>query len=884
MTIKVFGCSAFGLRDCVWLPEGAITEKDLFLADAVLPKNPFDPIRTGEEAEKERIHTGLTWPPETIVAIDNPLRRVPIPCVWKLLVDAGDSNVRWNTGEGISFPLGKIIAAHVKRIFKDAGYLGGKNERMVVPIPNHLDEFGQESILKSLSKYTDNNVNLLWRPVSAAIAWLDKVQDNLPEPREDDTILIIYLGPDGIEFTPFKLREKKHQQKRFIIPLRSRPHRYINFTGADWAGAVIQSEFSLNTSQPGAFWQAFTSFPETWQAIAQDEWWKKNQDLPRPWNRGGTWTYWQPSANLNEKIWKVSVKESEVLSELLKRSCPKRHQIKEYSGKNWGEFLQSEFEKELSLIKSGRLQGVILCGPLAPQVIPPWIKESEELLQSLNFNLTLSHKPRIKTIWVPDKNHDPIAQGAYLFGYRLTHSEPTYLDTLPSLKILAVEQGEFDWVNLVAETECEGGQTYKNVIKNKFFLKGDENNLVTYLQKGEHSGQQIRDRNGLKYKKSTIHFLAMPGEDTKLDLHVAMRPAHGMAQVEIIPKQKEFLKGRKVFLDYSFMKETDELPEQQLGWPELQQIKTLNDPDILEDYLINEFLNRSVKDTQYLHSLNEAKKIWTQAAKDERNNYCKKIDQNGKAGCAIAQEVITNITQKLEQDFESFENDLLVGRGNRERFIEQMIIRGSWLWLSTPDCIVQKLKFILKQDIYINNPGRWNYFIEASSRCFSKTEFINILFKAIHKRIQSPPQNGGIPFPINSARAIYRVLIYRANGHEGLNEKLITAFLNQSILMLRTEVNRTNLDRKFFQAVLLFSYLLRYRKKNPDFLNPDKKENKAIFDDVFELLDTAQRWFNRNYNPARAHRLKQALENIKNFMYYKGTPGLIHIITDEAEG
>ncbi len=37
--MKVFGCSAFGFRDCVSLPDGVITGKDLYLADAVLPRN-----------------------------------------------------------------------------------------------------------------------------------------------------------------------------------------------------------------------------------------------------------------------------------------------------------------------------------------------------------------------------------------------------------------------------------------------------------------------------------------------------------------------------------------------------------------------------------------------------------------------------------------------------------------------------------------------------------------------------------------------------------------------------------------------------------------------------------------------------------------------------
>ena len=50
----VLGISAFGLSDWVARPGVGIHNSGFFLADAVLPTNPFGRIRTGWEAEGER--------------------------------------------------------------------------------------------------------------------------------------------------------------------------------------------------------------------------------------------------------------------------------------------------------------------------------------------------------------------------------------------------------------------------------------------------------------------------------------------------------------------------------------------------------------------------------------------------------------------------------------------------------------------------------------------------------------------------------------------------------------------------------------------------------------------------------------------------------------
>ena len=159
----VQGLSAFGLNDCVFQLDAAEpTELGFYLADAVLPMNPFGHICIGDEAEGERIHTGLYWPPEARIQPSEPLRRVPIPIAWRVFVEAGDRTIRWNVGRGISFPLSRILANHVVGLMTNklqdhddlqlkSGSRKTKRSLQVIAIPNNLDEFGQEALLREFT-------------------------------------------------------------------------------------------------------------------------------------------------------------------------------------------------------------------------------------------------------------------------------------------------------------------------------------------------------------------------------------------------------------------------------------------------------------------------------------------------------------------------------------------------------------------------------------------------------------------------------------------------------------------------------------------------------------------------------------------------------------
>jgi len=202
---KRTGVAAFGLGDTVSSQAGPCQGSGFFLADVVLPQDPLGALRAGKEAEAERVHSGLSWPKEAQIELGKPLRRVPVPCAWNLFVEAGDTTARWNVRLG-SFPLADRscraclhAASRYRRGADDA-------DELVVTIPDHLAEYGQTALLQELRhRLPRSEIRLLWRPVAAALTWLEAVRGDLGTvDAARDWLAVVYLGADGIECTGFE--------------------------------------------------------------------------------------------------------------------------------------------------------------------------------------------------------------------------------------------------------------------------------------------------------------------------------------------------------------------------------------------------------------------------------------------------------------------------------------------------------------------------------------------------------------------------------------------------------------------------------------------------------------------------------------------------------
>ncbi len=952
---RIFGCSAFGLDDAIVSPEESF-HLGFYLADALLPTSSLDSILTGDQAESERLNSGLPWPPEARVERTRCLRRVPIACAWRALVEAGDSSIRWSLDGGISFPIARILATHVTDLLTAGGLRTDGNDMAVVAIPNDLDEYGQDGLLKELHHKGLNNIQLIWRPIAAALAWLDDVGEEFPNKLgDDDHLHVLYLGSDAIEAATFRLRIKPHNNGLFyVLPRRDRPESDLPLTGFDWAGRIIQDNFS--DLDDCAFWRAFTCFPEIWEALAGREW--NSKELPRVWSQGREWTLWNPDKeHVRASIKSTSCKISGQLRGILGRSIRLAGHTKlDSSNGSWIDALSAELNRFANCLPEGRLRGMIVCGPLASQFLLSTVRPALDHLLRRGLNLPDDLAiPSVNGLWLPPANIDPVARGAAVYGRRLLEGKPTYLDTLPPLSILAHHQGHNIWVPLVNEVEVSGGEDYENEITGQFKLKGGQHGLDVFLCKSkkdtndkmeiddarcngklgitycrlkllrkvvlnlgaiekvknrfpgksakdhyardyaeelfsEESEVELSDRNSHEknevplseypFRKALFSFPSAPEHDVVLDAKVRMRPASGLAQVELLPKNIDFLQGRKVFLDYSTMRAVDQLPRQSRGWPPIEEI--LTDP---EDILLNQgemdialFESCSPDSKNYLHQLNriglllKSSSLVRDFGEDIRVQV---LDAEGKACTNKGQALIQRLAQKFLADF----SETYLQR--RTDLFFKIIIRASWLHAATPQETSDYLARAFAENntpIFRWNGQHYNWMSEAASRCLTKTEDIVGLFTRICKHTDT-----GAVLSIQFVRAISRVLKYRRNGQNGFDNKTIKLISERSIKLLKQFSKDELFKQKFYQIIQLHLYLLRYRKVNQEYLAPGEVYTEIYFNNIKECLQKAYGKLEHSNRFAQAERVQRIINGFKRYMDYQGSAGLLVDLNDAAD-
>ena len=863
---NVYAVSAFGLNDCVADPDGGLKKSGFYVADAVLPKRAFDQIRTGDEAEQERVHTGLYWPPEARVKPGQPLRRVPIPVAWSLLVDAGGSTVpvRWNVGEGVSIPFATILAAHLQSLLHDSGFDAENDSRAVIAIPDYLDEYHQEMLLQAFGGVR-HKISLVWRTVAAAMEWLDKAMPEDLEP--GDWMLVAYMGPDGMEFMSFELREEDCGGHRFVLPVRNRPRHSPGPAGWQWACSLAAKADPICSIDHGAFWQTFTNFPELWAAIAGRSW--KKQELPRAWSTADGWRYWHPTQDLFAESVSCGTENGDLLIDLLKTSSSILPRKRESKGKTWGQHLAASLNRAL-FQRNGRLRGAVICGPLCPAKTQAWI-------QKAHINLPCRQDARSDTLWLASAEVDPVAAGARLFGRRLTAELPTYLDTLPGLALYAEKVGGgLEWMDIVEAKECAGGQAYTRSIPDRFFLKKQTDALHVYMRKDTHeSGTES------PYRYGEVKFPSIPARDVKLTIEVEMRPASGLARVVIVPEKEETFQGRARVFDYSNMVRVEEkdLPEPALRWPETLHYEVADSEYAFADTRFKSFiaLSEDVSRKYFLQKLDEMKKVLCSSFFDRDTNLYetrKRIDENGISGSEYGNTYVKAIASKIETRADEFLYSL-----NPSPESITYVLRATWLWGKTPKSISDYLmQFFLtyKGDTYGND---WRYFAEAASRCFTGKQHFAALFNAIYRRSKSGVNNS---FTLQSSKALARVLAYREDAYDALESDMAVHFAKRAAEAIRKQVKKRTIANIFFQGALLFLTLLRFRIKEPEFMDPENPRDVSLFNEVESCLKKA-REIVRN-QPNRLAQIDWLIQGIVDFMYSKGKSGLISAIASEAGG
>ena len=812
------------------------------------------PIFAGTSADRSRQGLGLPWPPEARFGEGLPLSRVPVPLLWRGLIQQRDGRSEWNAGRGPT-RFADLLAAHTSSAV-------GQNEgdRLVtLAVPDGLSNFSQQQLLEALRRVGLGEVRLLWNPIALALSWLDGVGSELQLHGETDSLLVLNLGPGSFDCVALRLREETSGTNRYVVPVR-RPGRILTQTdGFD----LVSNWLTTSAQNAGmdvdlqAFWYAL-GMSEVWSSVppsvehASSLWYRKDE-----WERF-------PSALLEDTLDpEMPVHSPPNLEDLLvAHGLPTRDGLE---GKSWRELLM-ELLREAA--DGTNVRGAVIAGlpfALAPE---RWFDVVEQSLGMMK-DCSVSSNPVVDSIWNAGSGGEAIARGAAEFGRRIHAGLPTYFDTLPELDVYAATARGGNWESLVRESEVSGGSIYEDVVRGEFGLELGQSELEVYLQ--------LHDEDHTSIRVTTFHFPRGPARRMPLDVRVEVRPVGGLAVVEMIPEEPGFLGGIHVYLDYEEMAETDELPEIALGWPSVVEPHGV-ETDYRSKYIsrlsiaIDEFLAVELADRDYEKRLNAVKARLTNPKfrpdpKSHRNVQYRIVDLHGHAATEAGRELISRLSEKIGRDFTtaSGSDDDAPLYGVRR----SLLTVGAWLFGSVPGPI-REYVFSHLENVAV---------VHAAGRIFCQREEVRRFFSVLESKAWGREHlSQGRWLTIGWLWSAKRIL----SGHEGaaacLEREQVVALYRFLFDDLGSWIDDEGVNG-FAATLWLLLYLLRYRVNESGFLGPSSSLDSELGEAFDQAVGEATTKIRGSTSFLAGQRRQVALEILDGLVEFREFRGSMNIVT-----
>jgi len=888
---KIIGCSFDGFSD--QFASSVIDQNkdtDYFsspfrLSTVILPERIGNRYILGKEAHSLRNSSGLQWSPQARVNRNQYIKRVPLSLLWKLLIDNPYKNLKWSSKRGTSIALTRILAAHIKHSIRT---IYSQEDSIILAIPNELSDFSQQNIINDLVSHKIGSLKkkpkLIWRPVAAALSWLDKVQNELP-PRlgKNDFIIVIHLGPESFEIVPFRLKEKVFKGKRYVVPQRDVPKKELitSICGWDWCEDIVSRCFM--EIDDGAYWQAIVKFPEVWNLLINQEW--EKDALPRIWSHQDYWGKWIPNIIDLSRVAKNSPARTvrrivEIVNLSIQGIQPSRG-FPDLKDENWIDYLAGKILSALGVYQGkGKLYGIILSGPIGLGIDETIQRNKSSLIESGLLDYSLNKQPTVGGIWNPPLEFSAVADGSCIYGKRLAKGEPTYFDTLEQIYFYARKGYGYKWCSLLLEEDSaaalkeqeeiviEGGQPYKpGPIKGKFLLSKETEQVKIYLS--------LKDR-APPYGQKNIKFPYPPEKDLRLDVHVKASPASGLYVIELVPEEKKFLQGRAIRVNYWKMDEIgkDELP------PEINPLSLAPpvrsnrvDPKdyflVIDPWEVNQYLKAKINDKDYEATLDDLIQRFSRrmlAKFDGVKKNVRFVNKNGEVSSKEGNEVIRDIRRKIHDDLETL---MTLPIAPPWKFTSKFLRISSWLYGAAPSNAIGILKKKVHDDLKNYNLD----YIDFAARCFTDCEGIKLIVRAVVRRIAGVKDGIVVKtlLPVKAYRGLWRLLRLRGNAHEFITKKQANIILKSILFNIKTEHNKNTYKIKFFRNVFLFLYFLRNRLSKPGFLAPGSSQYERVYSELFECLEAAKLYLQKKGFIKKFNKVELAVKRIKEYMKCKGS-------------
>lgn len=769
------------------------------------------------------IGTGNHWPPEATVARKLGSGRFPVAAAWFGRLNHEkwhwrvDGNERiLGSLEAISFTISQLASINAHR------------RPCVIVIPNDFQQREQQRLLDDCNAL-ELNVNLLWLPIAASLAWVEENLHSLPDPNQTENtelaIAVVHCDWGLIRVSKLKLVINSQNGVNRWVPARSRP---------------IKSDETI----AGFGWHDISACSS---ANAQDVW--KRLFIQRNF---GESKFADGSSILQEiQNWSVTHLSYEDLDTI--QSDSKSHDA------SIGLFVRSKHDSIRKLRQ--------VLGSLVPSSILLFVGDfADSVTSSAEISSLL---PKHKH-WVANgvAGEQLLAKGASIFARNQVEGRLSYLDTLPKLELFVDRGNEYEWISLLGEADkfVAGGKEWQlqEPIRGLSIRQGASSIKLAVV----HEDEFVRELR-VPFDRPMEVGVAVP-------LYVTATPAQGNARLRFETEATASRSSMVIHADWKRMnavigKDGDQVDKyayansQPRSFPNIKPRPADKQRwEVFEKRARLFMANPQATKTSFfipstLEKLLESAKFVSG---------CSALSSNGKPPHDNQQQLVDELAKylfsqlsKIDSPFRNHKDDVLRLLGymstnvdGMEVFIEQQL--SSLLSISELNCMLA--------GNCIRTPKLASFFI---------TRLLEYIPKSIQKRLLS-----------YQMQAIARLISQREDALNLLSEDQAYLLLTECLKVFKHELERNNLHWLFEHSGLVVVYTLRYRTVNTIFLSPETElalKAKQLFslavEKLTERLPQQRRstMLGANLSPTRIKRLINAIQQLIDYIDKKGegTPG-----------
>ena len=743
---------------------------------------------------------------------------------------------------------------------------GGRVKFAAQVVPNSIDEPIQEDLLREAKRGLraaaggPNRFELVWRPVAAALTWIQRFGASLElkggrHHQAIGSLLHLHLGVEALEATFLELVPHVEAGVTWLLPGRRTPRSMELLTGVPAQLLEQLAERLFNVPDEDARVRRRRAWCALWVSSFVEMLGSRRESPAGGASALPPWL--DPDA--------VEVARNELMQRFPHAVAQEDRWIKALrpdpsvpspaSVDGWLTNVKLGFRDRSDLL------GTVVTGPLAAVADGA----GETLGMKILHRLSLG-RGRLLMERVDERSL--LARGACLYAARRIAEEPTYLDTLPMVFTIAMRMGEPVWENLLESEEpwVIGGRTWKSIPQKVRFQ----------IDRGQENLELVVHREGaLTCRKVGVQFQRTTEKACPVELSIELEPGQGNPRIQVLPSDRSLFGKQALYLDWATATDTGKSPKEELS--NVERVCPPHEPRLANR---DRWLNRRN------NKLSMISGTGVRALILDYLKYPSSWTVDGQKNFTYLNNCLKEQKQILDDQIStavSSDGEVIGGIGDEEllrRFLELVARRLQQSGSDNEVSLVRLLGSASAQAstlldrlrTFLVRPGLRRYshsrkaLLWACGNCLRKPEDLSHFFSYFDQNFPDYAE----------AQALAHILMYREKALEHVESARAEAWVKKLLPLIKSERALTGRNLALSRSVMAVAYLLRRRCFDASFLSPDSPTAKRLREAVQLVIREP-----RPFDTPGTVRIIEALKKVEEYLNRKGRGRLTALMVEE---